>query len=438
MLTIKQREQKSNAGGCWLGPAPWIETPPPGPKARAAIERDRRVTAIECDRRQPLVAHRAHGSVIEDVDGNRYLDFAVGLATCAAGHTHQRVVSAIARQSERLIHLSGSDFYDEPRTQLAERLGGMAPGDGPKHVLLTGGRNEAVEAAVKMARKATHRPWLVAFTGCAHGWTIGAMTLTMAKSHPRHGFGPLVPKIAHLPYGESADLDRSLRHKGIKPTDIAAFFVKPMNATDGFVLPPASFLADLRSFCEAHGALLVVDEVLTGMGRTGYMFACEHFGVVPDMIVLGESLGSGMPLGAVIADARLAGPVALDLAAMINGSPVSCAAAQATLDLLSGYMANAWHVGQQLRDELERLATRHRCLANVRGLGMMSALDIVKGAGTASPKLRDRILRNAFERGLLLLACGHSGIQFSPPLCLNQTQLDVAMHVFGECVQTVT
>jgi 4-aminobutyrate aminotransferase len=261
----------------------------------------------------------------------------------------------------------------------------------------------------------------------------------MAKSHPRHGYGPLLPKVAHLPYGDAGDLEGVFRRKGINPADIAAFVVKPMNATDGFVLPPDSFLADLRTFCRTHGALLVVDEVLTGMGRTGYMFACEHFGVAPDMIILGESLGSGMPLGAVIADARYAAPVASDLATMINGNPVSCAAAQATLDLLGGgYMANARHGGQQLRDELAQMASRHRCLANVRGLGMMSAVDIVKGSGTASPKLRDRILRDTFERGLLLLACGHSGIQFSPPLCLNETQLDVAMHVFEESVQTVT
>ncbi|UCG16833.1 MAG: aminotransferase class III-fold pyridoxal phosphate-dependent enzyme [Phycisphaerales bacterium] len=439
MLRIKQHEQRSPGDGHWLGPAPWIETPPPGPRAQAIIERDRKVASLDRHRLHPLVASRAYGSVIEDVDGNRYLDFAAGPATFAAGHAHPKVVAAVERQARCLIHVSGSDFYVGRRTRLSERLASLAPGDLPKHVLLANGGTESIEAAVKLARWFTGRPWLVTFTGSFHGWTLGAMALSSSKLGPRHGFGPLLPKVAHLAYGESDAVEERLSAKHVDPDDVAAVIVEPIQTTDAFVVPPPSFLPALRDLCNRHGILLIVDEIRTGMGRTGRMFACEHVAVVPDVIVLGLALGSGMPLGAVIADARVMTAASGALADMPGGNPVSCAAAEATLDLLEqSYASNAECLGRRLRDDLERLADRHRCLGNVGGLGLLSVVDIVKGGSIASPKLRDRILLEAFGRGLLLLKCGPSSIRFSPPLSINETQVDVALHVFEESVNTVT
>jgi 4-aminobutyrate aminotransferase len=437
MLTIKQR-----GGGAphntWLGPAPWIETPPPGPQAQNVIDRRHRATSDHSSWPLPLVARRAHGTVVEDVDGNRYLDFAAGLATCVAGHTNNRIVTAIEEQAQALIQLP--NCHCEVQTILCERLAAMAPGAAQTRVLLTESGNESVEAAVKLARRHTGRHWLIAFTNSYHGWTIGAATLTSTTAEPRQGFGPLLPKVLHSPYGQADAMVAQLARRQIDPGEVAAVLVKPVSATDGFVVPPADFLPAVRRFCDEHEILLVVDEICTGMGRTGHLFACEHFDVVPDAILLGESLAAGMPIGALIARADVLEHHKGNGGSMFGGgNPVSCAAAIATLDLIEHSQgANTARHGDSLRAQLGQLSTRHRCLTNVRGLGLMAAVDAVKGGNTPSRRRRDRILDETFRRGVLLSTCGKSGIQFSPPLCINETQLQVALQVFEEAICTVT
>ncbi|GMU24566.1 MAG: aspartate aminotransferase family protein [Phycisphaerae bacterium] len=425
--------------GGWIGPAPWIVVAPPGPQALQAVARDRRVTSPSNSRPYPLVVRRGSGSIVEDVDGNRYLDFTAGIAVCSTGHCHPHVVRAIEQQARHLIHICGSDFYYEPMIALAEKLAKLAPGDAPKRVLFTNSGAECVEAAIKLARHHTRRKTIIAFLGAFHGRTMGALSLTASKVRQKERFGPLVPMVEHVPYGDLRAIERDVFERIASPEEVAAIFVEPLLGEGGYLVPPPEFLPGLRRLCDEHGILLVLDEIQTGMGRTGRMFCCEHFGVAPDILLLAKGIASGMPLGAVVArEAIMDWPQGAQ-GSTFGGNPVSCAAALATIELLEKqFVSNAAGLNGLAMDKLEHIARHRRHIALPRGMGLMLAVDVVRNRGRdLDPALRDRIIQEAFSRGLLLLGCGEAGIRFTPPLCINRVQLEVGLDVFDEAVATV-
>ncbi|MCK4659562.1 MAG: aminotransferase class III-fold pyridoxal phosphate-dependent enzyme [Phycisphaerae bacterium] len=424
----------------WIGPAPWIETTPPGPLATAAIDRDNRVAASCYARCYPLVVRRANGSVVEDVDGNRYLDFAIGADACCAGHTHPKVVEAITRQVHDLIHISGSAFHHAPMIALSERLAAIAPGKSAKRVFLTNSGTEAIEAAIKLARWQTRRQWIIAFRGAFHGWTMGALALTSSECRLQEGFGPLLPMVAHVPYGDLDAIRTQLFGQQMAPEEVAAIFVQPLLSESRFAFPPDGFLPALRKLCDKHGILLVMDETHSGMGRTGKMFACQHFGVVPDILAVSKGIANGLPLGAIIAPEKVMTWPPSTHGSTCGGNPVACAAGLATLELLESSLLPAGvKFGELLLERLNRLTRRRRCLANARGLGLLAAVDVVnRQSGRPYPALRDRILHEAFQHGLLLLGCAEATIRLSPPLIVNQAQLEVGLDVLDEAISTVT
>jgi 4-aminobutyrate aminotransferase len=439
MLGIKQDDPSQKSEHSWIGPAPWIETSLPGPIASVLIERDQRCSSPSYTRDYPLVVRRAVGSVIEDVDGNRFLDFAAGIAVCSTGHCHPKVVAAIETQSRNLIHTCGSDFYYPSMVELMERLAGIVPGAQPQRVYLTNSGAEAVEAAIKLSRYHTNRKWIIAFHGAFHGRTMGALSLTCSKARQQERFGPLLPMVAHVPYGDVDAIKSQLFRYKMAPGEVAAVFVEALQGEGGYVVPEPSFLPELRALCDKHGILLVCDEIQSGIGRTGRWFAFEHYNIVPDIILTSKGLASGMPLGAVIARAALMDWKPGTHGSTFGGNPVCCAAALATLDLIeSTYMAHVTPLGEHLRSMLREIAERRKVVAGVRGLGLMCAVDIVnKKTGKPDVKLRGRILHAAFERGLILLPCGDDSIRFCPPLCINDTQLKVGVKIFDEVVATV-
>ncbi|MGO9471728.1 MAG: acetyl ornithine aminotransferase family protein [Isosphaeraceae bacterium] len=411
---------------------PRILGPLPGPRAAAWLERDHRVMSPSYTRVYPLVVRRAKGAMIEDMDGNRFLDFTAGIAVTNVGHSHPRVVAAIQRQSQRLIHMSGTDFYYAPQVRLAERLAILAPGAEPKRVFFTNSGAEAIEAALKLARRHTGRNRALAFINAFHGRTYGAMSLSGSKPMQRRGFSPLVPEIHHARYGDIESVSALLRTI-CPPEELAAIFVEPIQGEGGYIVPPADFLPGLRRLCDEHRVLLVLDEVQSGMGRTGKMFACEHWGVAGDIVCMAKGIANGLPLGAIIASASVMDWPSGSHASTFGGNPVACAAALATLGLIERrYRANAGRRGQQLREGLLALAGRFDCIHEVRGLGLMIGVEIHDGAGKPAPGLRDRIIDLAFHRGLLLLPCGASTIRICPPLCLSSRQVETGLELLAD------
>jgi 4-aminobutyrate aminotransferase len=392
----------------------------------------------------PLVVERGSGAVIEDVDGNLFLDFTAGIAVTATGHCHPHVVAAIQDQATKLLHMSGTDFYYEPQIDLAQRLCELAPCRGAKRAFFTNSGAEALEAALKLARWHTGRSRAIAFFGAFHGRTYGAMSLSGSKLVHRRGFSPLVPDIHHVPYPRGCArctpddcacvryIEETMLRRTAPPDEVAAIFVEPIQGEGGYHVPPPGFLPALRELCNRSGILLVADEVQTGMGRTGRLFAVEHWGVEPDIICLAKGIASGMPLGAIIARDEVMNWPAGSHASTFGGNPVSCRAALATLDLLlGGYVANAVERGDQLRDGLLCLRRRHPVVGDVRGLGLMVAMDLVRDPVqlTPDPGLRDEVIQEAFRRGLLLLGCGESAIRFCPPLCVSAAQVDQVLDI---------
>ncbi|MEW4567114.1 acetyl ornithine aminotransferase family protein [Tautonia sp. JC769] len=401
----------------------------PGPRAAAWIARDERVTSPSYTRMYPLVVRRARGVMMEDLDGNRFLDFTAGIAVTNAGHCHPRVVKAIRDQARRLIHMSGTDFYYRPQIRLAETLARLAPGPGPKRVFFANSGAEAVEAALKLARFHTGRPRVVAFRGAFHGRTYGAMSLTASKSIQRKGFSPLVPEIQHATYGDLSSLDVLFRTT-CPPEETAAIFVEPIQGEGGYIVPPDDFLRGLRTVCDAHGIMLVLDEIQTGIGRTGRMFASEHWGVHGDVVCLAKGLANGLPLGAIVAPESIMDWPPGSHASTFGGNPVACSAALATLGLIERrYAENAQDRGLELAEGLRELGETHPCLVDVRGKGLMIGVEIGSPDGPL-PGFRDRIILEAFQRGLLLLPCGPSTIRFCPPLCLTRKQVAIGLDLF--------
>ena len=373
------------------------------------------------------------------MDGNRFLDFTAGIAVTATGHCHPHVVGAIQDQAAKLIHMSGTDFYYEPQIRLAQRLAEAGPWGGRRKVFFTNSGAESVEAALKLARHHTGRSRVIAFFGAFHGRTYGAMSLSASKLVHRRGFGPLVPDIHHVPYPTGDDdsvqrIEETVLYRTAPPDEVAAIFVEPIQGEGGYNVPPPGFFAALRELCDRHGILLVVDEIQSGMGRTGKMFAVEHWGVEPDIICLAKGIASGMPLGAIVAREEIMDWPPGSHASTFGGNPVSCRAALATMDLLeAGYMDNAAVRGAELQAGLRRLRNAHPALGDVRGIGLMTAVDVVSShvPYVLDPKGRDALIASAFEAGLLLLGCGPAAIRFCPPLCVTREQVAKALDILA-------
>jgi len=437
---------------------PNLVTPLPGPEAQAILTKSASTVSPSLPRAYPLAVKRALGLMVEDVDGNRFLDCAAGIAVCSTGHCHPQVVSAIQQQAERLLHICGADFYDPMYIELAERLSALAPGEDPKRVFLANSGAEAVEAALKLARHHTGRPRVVAFFGAFHGRTMGAVSLTASKSVYQGGFGPLVPGIAHVPYAycyrcvynltyPACDLacidyiDEVLFARSFPADEVAAVFVEPVQGEGGYIVPPPNWFSHLRALCDRYDILLVADEVQSGMGRTGKMFASEHWGVEPDIICLAKALGSGMPISAMIARADIMNWPPGTHGSTFGGNPVCCAAALATLDVIKQekLLENAGFVGQRLLDKLRELQQESHLIGDVRGLGLMIGVELVKDreAKTMAKEIADQVMLECFQRGLLLLTCGPSSIRFAPPLTITEAEADIAFEIFAEALKEV-
>jgi 4-aminobutyrate aminotransferase len=413
----------------------------PGSRAQALIARDQAVTSPSYTRGYPLVVKRGEGCMLEDVDGNVFLDMTAGIAVTATGHAHPAVVKAIQDQAAALLHMSGTDFYYEPMVDLAESLAAYAPFPLPTSgsrakVFFSNSGAESNEGALKLARYYTKRQNIVAFLGAFHGRTFGAMSLTGSKAVQRQGFGPLVPGITHIPYGthESLDyLEQKLFPATFPPEEIAAIVVEPIQGEGGYIVPADGFHARIREICNRYGILMVVDEVQAGMGRTGKLFAIEHWSVQPDIITMAKGIASGLPLGAILARPEIMTWPPGSHATTFGGNPVACAAANATMKLLqAGLIENAASMGEILQAELGNLAHRFARVSPPRGKGLMVAIDLLDEEGNLDRNLRDEIVDRAFYKGLLLLGCGKAAIRFCPPLVLDAAQIRVAMDILGE------
>jgi 4-aminobutyrate aminotransferase len=431
---------------------PRISTALPGPRARAIIARDEAWTSTCYIKEYPLVVERGSGAMIEDVDGNRFLDFMAGIAVSATGYGHPTVVKAVQDAAARFLHICGSDFYYEHMAALAERLARLAPGSGAKKVFLSNSGTEAVEGAIKLARHATKRTAIVAFKGAFHGRSTGALALTSSKARQHAGFGPLLPDVHHVPYGycyrcaygrtfpacrlhcvDAIEQDLFARH--LDPRDVAAIFVEPVQGEGGYIVPPDGWLAALRALCDKHGILLVFDEIQSGIGRTGKMFACEHEGVEPDILLSAKGLASGMPLGAIISKASVTTWETGAHGSTFGGNPVCCAAALATLDLVEGgLMANAAAMGQRLLAGLRAMATRHKAMGDVRGRGLMIGVEFVRDDQSPHGDLARAVELAAFRKGLLVLSCGKSTVRLAPPLVIDEDDVATALALFEDAV----
>jgi len=421
---------------------PHLKTKLPGPKARAIIERDVKVESPSYPRDYPFVMSHGQGTEVWDVDGNRFLDFAAGIAVCATGHAHPTVVAAVREAAGKFLHIS-SDFWHEGMTALAERIAALAPMDEPVLSFFCQSGTESVEGALKLARYVTGRQRFIAFLGSFHGRTLGSLALTSSKYTQQAGFAPVVPGVTHVPYPNSyrplfagpdqgravLDYIRMLFERNLPPSEIAAIVVEPLQGEGGYIVPPDGFLAGLRQICDEHGMLLVFDEVQSGVGRSGRMFACEYSGVAPDIMTLAKGLGSGMPIGAIVAKRRLMEQWKRGAHGnTFGGNPLCCAAANATLDLVRDqYAANAAKVGAHFMARLRELMPDYPCIGEVRGRGLMIGIELIKRDGSPARALSDSMLHRAFHNGLLLLNCGVSTLRFMPPLCVTKAEVDEAM-----------
>jgi len=408
---------------------PKIVTELPGPKARAVIESDRQYISPSYTRSYPLVAKSGSGAIVEDVDGNRFLDFNAGIAVCSTGHCHPDVVRAIQKQAERLIHMSGTDFYYEQMPQLARKLESLMPGGKSWRCFYGNSGTEAIEASLKLARYATGRWQFIAFQSSFHGRTMGSLSLTSSKPVQRKGFGPLIPGVTHAPYGNVAYIEDVLFKTTVNPGEVAAIIVEPIQGEGGYIVPSPDFLPRLEQIARKHGILLICDEVQSGMGRSGKMFAFEHFDFHPDIVAIAKGIASGMPLGVTMARAEVMTWEPGAHASTFGGNPVCLAAALETLRLLEEkYVANSAKVGQFLRAKLEKLQERYPVILNVRGRGLMI------GVQMATPQIRDTVIEECFRRGLLILGAGPSTIRISPPLIIDEEQAAIAAEIFDSAL----
>ncbi|MFL6274448.1 MAG: acetyl ornithine aminotransferase family protein [Blastocatellia bacterium] len=435
---------------------PEIKTALPGPQAQQMLERDERYISPSYTRSYPLVVQRGYGAMIEDVDGNLFLDFNAGVAVAALGHAHPEISEVIYKQAQEFTHISGTDYYYPQQTALAEKLVAITPGDFAKKVHYGNSGAEAMEAALKAAVYATGRQKFIAFRGAFHGRTFGTLSLTASRAAQRRGFGPQALDVTHIPYanpirfpldrraGESVGrrvaryLEQTIFKTTVPPEDCAAIIVEPIQGEGGYVVPDADFFPELRRICDQHGILLVVDEVQSGVGRTGKMWAIEHTEVVPDMICMAKAIGGGLPLGVLVARADLMNWHVGAHASTFGGNPVAIVAALKTIELLEGgVMQNAADVGAHLMERLRELQQKHEVITDVRGRGLMIGIEIARDAESQEPwtALRDQIVIECFNRGVVVQGAGESAIRFSPPLIIDREQADFAVHVLDESIE---
>jgi 4-aminobutyrate aminotransferase len=436
---------------------PHLITALPGPKAAAIVQRDHAVLSPSYTRDYPLVVARGEGAVIEDVDGNRFLDLNAGIAVVATGHSHPKVVAAIRAQAEKFLHMSGTDFYYENMVELAEKLAALMPGPDPHRVYFGNSGAEAVEAALKMARYHSGRDKFVAFLGGFHGRTMGALSLTGSKAVQKKGFAPLLSGVTHIPYaycyrcayGKQPDtchvecvkvLEETLFKTILPPDEVAAIFVEPIQGEGGYVVPPQKFFDELQAVARRHNIFLVCDEVQSGMGRTGKMFAFDHFGVDPDIVTIAKGIASGMPLAATVAKTHAMSWTPGAHASTFGGNPVSIAAALTTLQLVEEeLMENARTLGERMKARMDEWVKRFPIVGDVRGKGLMLGFEIVRDQSTRerAPALRNRIVDEAFQRGLLVLGAGQNSVRLCPPLVLSHDQADYALSTLEEILGAV-
>ena len=424
-----------------------IKTELPGPKARALLARDQAVIAPVSARVYPLVIDRGRGAEVWDVDGNRFIDLVAGIAVAATGHAHPRVVGAIKAAADKFLHIS-CDYYHENQVALAERLDELAPFSEPAMTFFTNSGTEAIEGAMKMARAVTGRARFIGFYGAFHGRSLGALSVTASKTAQQAGVFPTVPGVTHIPYpnpyrplfaGDDQGqavldyLENVVFQSNIPPDEVAAIIIEPIQGEGGYLVPPEGFLPGLRELCDRHGILLIADEIQSGVGRTGKMFAVEHFGVSPDVICLAKGLGSGMPIGAIVGRKSLLERWPYNAhGSTYGGNPLCCAAALATLDLVErDYMANAARRGEYLMRRLDDLRRRHPIIGQVRGKGLMIGLELVEDPASKKPAkaFAGQVIQQAFQNGLILLSCGQSVIRLAPPLMIDAALLDEALGI---------
>ncbi|GIV96476.1 MAG: acetylornithine aminotransferase [Herpetosiphonaceae bacterium] len=428
----------------------------PGPRAQELVARDQKVMAPCSGRVYPFVIERGKGVEVWDVDGNRYLDFNAGIAVVSTGHSHPRIVQAIQDQATRFIHMAGTDFYNEPMVLAAEKLASTMPGGGDWRVFFANSGTESVEAAIKLARYATGRQGLIAFFGAFHGRSYGSLSLTASKPYQRKGYFPLLPGVAHafypnpyrppfhVPENQVAQaaldfIEKTLFQTTLPPEDVAAIIIEPIQGEGGYIVPAPGFFKGLRELCDRYGILLIADEVQSGVGRTGRMWAIEHEGVVPDIVTSAKGLGSGVPIGAMVARAELVKdwlPGAHGNT--YGGNALACRAAYETLCLVEEeLMQNAAESGEYLLGKLRMLEDRFEHIGDVRGRGLMIGVDFVKDQRTREPygDLANAVMEEAFKRGLLLLTCGKSTIRFCPPLVISREEIDEGMAIFEETLR---
>jgi 4-aminobutyrate aminotransferase len=427
---------------------PHIRTALPGPKAQALLARDRAVITPSFPRDYPFVMARGIGAEVWDVDGNRFLDFMSGIGVCSTGHSHPQVVQAIKDAADEFLHIS-ADYWHERMIRMAEKINALDPLREPAQVVPCQSGTEAVEGALKLARYVTGRPRFIGFLGGFHGRSMGSLAFTSSKYTQQAGFFPTMPGVTHVPYPNlyrplfaGADqgkaiieyIETVLFQSNVPPSEVAAILVEPIQGEGGYLVPPDSFLPGLRALCDRHGILLIFDEVQSGIGRTGRMFASQHWGVVPDIMTLAKGLASGLPIGAVVARRTLMEKWKRGAhGSTFGGNPLCCAAALATLELVEKhYAANAATVGEYFLGKLRELQGRFACLGDVRGKGLMIGVELVldRASRTPAKALCDAVLTRAFHNGLLLLSCGMSTVRFIPPLMIDRGHVDEAMALF--------
>jgi 4-aminobutyrate aminotransferase len=442
---------KSNGATAKL---PHLVTELPGPKAKQLVDRDHAVVSSSYTRDYPLVAKIGRGAMIEDVDGNTFLDFAAGIAVCATGHCHPEVVAAIQKQASELIHMSGTDFYYPNLVELAEKLASIAPGKTPKRVYFGNSGAEAIEAAIKLAKYHTKRDKLIGFHGAFHGRTMGALSLTASRSIQRKGFGTLLSGVFHMPFPDtyrgtygvrpecaSADclsyLENELFRRRVDPDEVAGIFIEPIQGEGGYLPAPADFLQGLQRICRKYGILLVADEVQSGMGRTGKWWASDHAGIEPDIICTAKGIASGMPLSAIIARADVMNWVPGAHASTFGGNPVCIAASIATLGLIENqYMANAARMGDYIMKRTADWREKHKIVGEVRGRGLMIGFEFVRDQKSKekATDLRNKLVQMAFHKGLLVLGSGDTTLRLCPPLVIDEAQADFALNTLEACI----
>lgn len=428
----------------------------PGPKAKQVIQKDGKVISNSYPRAYPFVMDHGKGAQVWDVDGNKYLDFAAGIAVNATGHCHPKVVDAIKKQVDQFLHIS-SDFYHPIWVKLAEKLDDISPfGNERARSFMTNSGTESVEAAIKLAKFHTGRSGFVSFLGGFHGRTMGALAFTASKKVYKEKFFPLMGGVVHAPYpdpyrqvlltqdGEAYGerviryIEQELFQKVLPASEVAGILVEPIQGEGGYVVPEESFFPALRKLCDENNILLIVDEVQSGVGRTGRMWAVENFGVEPDIVCAAKGIASGLPLGAMIARENVMTWPKGAHGNTFGGNPIAAAASLATIELIeNGYMDNARETGQYMKDALEEIQSVHDVIGDVRGIGLMLGVDFVKDRSTKEPhkKLRDQVERHSFEHGLITLGCGVSTIRFAPPLNLTRGEVDRGLAIFDQAIK---